>query len=202
MKILLTGFEKFGKYSVNPTELLANDLNNVKLINTEVVGRVIKLNYMEIREQIRELIDEHNPDVLLMSGQAGRSVISLEKVAINWVDSGNTPYNCGSIVNAQELNSGGDKAFFSSLPLHPLKEYLHKKGIPAEISYSAGSYGCNQIFYEAMSYLNHLGSKIPAGFVHVPLLPVQSLNGKSPTMDYSLIKKGFDEIIQFLSNHH
>ena len=47
-------------------------------------------------------------------------------------------------------------------------ERLRAAGEPVEISYTAGTYVCNHVFYEGQRISRELGLSIPAGFVHVP----------------------------------
>ena len=47
-------------------------------------------------------------------------------------------------------------------------ERLRVAGEPVEISYTAGTYVCNHVFYEGQRISRELGLSIPAGFVHVP----------------------------------
>ena len=47
-------------------------------------------------------------------------------------------------------------------------ERLRAAGEPVEISYTAGTYVCNHVFYEGHRISRELGLSIPAGFVHVP----------------------------------
>jgi pyroglutamyl-peptidase len=107
MKLLLTGFEKFFDFDVNPTELLAKYFNGKKIANVEIIGKVIPLRFNEIEGTIIKLIEDHNPDIIIMMGQANRSMISLEKIAINYVDSNSQPYNCGTVVFPQKIKDEG-----------------------------------------------------------------------------------------------
>ena len=86
MTILVTGFEAFGGYKVNPTEQLAHVYHGKHIENERVEGRIIKLEYNTIRAQIRALIDKLDPSYIFLLGQAPRPAISLEKIAINLVN--------------------------------------------------------------------------------------------------------------------
>jgi len=197
--LLYTGFEKFLKHKYNPSEMLAQRLNDQEIGNLRIVGEVIPLRYYDIPSTIRQLIDKHNPDALIMSGLAGRNCLSIEKLAINYANSRGSPYNCGSKPAGEILQEDGAAAYFSKLPIADLIKQLRKKGIPVEESLSAGSYGCNQIFYEAMYYLDLNGYDIPAGFIHVPHIPAQATKGSTPSLPFELQLKGMTAIIEYLS---
>ena len=53
----------------------------------------------------------------------------------------------------ERLKAEGPAAYFTELPIRTMLEALKEAKIPAEISNSAGTYGCNQIFYHLMDYL-------------------------------------------------
>lgn len=200
MKILLTGFEPFLDYGINPTEKLVQKLNGWTTEKFSVIGRVIPLRFKEIGLIIRQLLDEIEPDIVILSGQAARAGLSLERIAINWADSRGNPYNCGTVVAGQKLQEAGADGYFSTLPINELLEHLRDVNIPTHISNSAGTYGCNQIFYETMFALRN--TKIPAGFVHVPLLPSQHTEARLPTLDFATLEQGFREIIQFVAQKY
>ncbi len=198
--ILLTGYEKFLNYNVNPTERLALDFDNRVINDYQIHGRVFKLHYYKIREQIVSYIKEIDPEIILLTGQAPRAGISIEKIAINYVHTQNIAYNCGTSITDSKLNNNGPDAYFSTLPIFELIDILRKNNIPSYQSLSAGSYGCNQLFYETMHYLNTKKTNVRyAGFIHYPMLPEQAVNGKMATMDYQLMFKSMNLIIDYLS---
>ena len=108
------------------------------------------------------------PDALISLGVAvGRDVVSLEQVAIN-LDSAGIEDNDGDQRCDESIAPGGQEAYFSSLPVRASFERLRAAGEPVEISYTAGTYVCNHVFYEGQRISRELGLSIPAGFVHVP----------------------------------
>ncbi len=88
---------------------------------------------------------------------------------------------------------------YSTLSNEQIVNALRKNGIPSYVSLSAGSYGCNQIFYHCMNYLKKNGIDIPAGFIHVPLLPEQSTDGRFGTMSLEMQKQAFEIILKEVS---
>ena len=83
---------------------------------------------------------------------------------------------------------------FSTLPVKAMVENMRAHGIPAHISYTAGTYVCNCIMYNAL-YLaakKYLG--VRAGFIHVPFengQVVDKANG-TPFMSLEMIAKGLE----------
>ncbi|MFX0049662.1 MAG: pyroglutamyl-peptidase I [Candidatus Hermodarchaeota archaeon] len=201
MKLLLTGFEPFGGYQINPSDVISQQLDKKTINNVKIVGKTIPLRYKEISPIITELIEETNPEIIINMGQAPRSSIAFERVAVNLADVSKGAYNCGSIPDEEPLIEGGPVAYFSTLPLKKLVKYLRAKKIPCYVSNSAGTFGCNQIMYYTLNYLDikSLNDSIIAGFIHLPLLPEQTLNTpQSSSMSLNLMKKAIELVIEFL----
>jgi pyroglutamyl-peptidase len=166
-KILLTGFEPFGKASSNPSGEI------VKQISGEhIVTAILPVAYAQSAEQLLALIAEHNPDVVICLGQAeGRTQITPEKVAIN-LDDARIADNEGVLRNDLKILEAGPDAYFSTLPIKEMVEAARARGIPAAVSLSAGAFLCNHVFYVAQN--KFVGTHVRSGFIHVPLMESQA----------------------------
>jgi pyroglutamyl-peptidase len=166
-KVLLTGFEPFGKASSNPSGEI------VKQISGEnIVTAILPVAYAQSAERLLALIAEHNPDVVISLGQAeGRTQITPEKVAIN-LDDARLADNEGVMRNDVKILQDGPDAYFSTLPLKEIVEAIKTAGVPAAVSLSAGAFLCNHIFYIAQN--KFVGTSVRSGFVHVPLMDSQA----------------------------
>lgn len=171
--LLLTYFGPFPGVPVNPTVALAEGA--VRALNTarpdlRVVARELPVSYDGSSAALRAALQDVQPDALISLGVAvGRDVVSLEQVAIN-LDSAGIEDNDGDRRCDEPIAPGGQEAYFSSLPVRASFERLHAAGEPVEISYTAGTYVCNHVFYEGQRISRELGLSIPAGFVHVPAI--------------------------------
>jgi pyroglutamyl-peptidase len=167
IKVLLTGFEPFGKASSNPSGEI------VKQISGEnIVTAILPVAYAQSAERLLALIAEHNPDVVISLGQAeGRTQITPEKVAIN-LDDARLADNEGVMRNDVKILQDGPDAYFSTLPLKEIVEAIKTAGVPAAVSLSAGAFLCNHIFYIAQN--KFAGTSVRSGFVHVPLMDSQA----------------------------
>lgn len=171
--LLLTYFGPFPGVPVNPTVALAEGA--VRALNTarpdlRVVARELPVSYDGSSAALRAALQEVQPDALISLGVAvGRDVVSLEQVAIN-LDSAGIEDNDGDRRCDEPIAPGGQEAYFSSLPVRASFERLRAAGEPVEISYTAGTYVCNHVFYEGQRISRDLGLSIPAGFVHVPAI--------------------------------
>ena len=169
--LLLTYFGPFPGVPVNPTVALAE--GSVRALNTarpdlRVVACELPVSYNGSSTALRTALQDVQPDALISLGVAvGRDVVSLEQVAIN-LDSAGIEDNDGDQRYDEPIAPGGQEAYFSSLPVRASFERLRAAGEPVEISYTAGTYVCNHVFYEGQRISRELGLSIPAGFVHVP----------------------------------
>ena len=169
--LLLTYFGPFPGVPVNPTVALAE--GSVRALNTarpdlRVVACELPVSYNGSSTALRTALQDVQPDALISLGVAvGRDVVSLEQVAIN-LDSAGIEDNDGDQRCDEPIAPGGQEAYFSSLPVRASFERLRAVGEPVEISYTAGTYVGNHVFYEGQRISRELGLSIPAGFVHVP----------------------------------
>jgi pyroglutamyl-peptidase len=196
--ILLTGFEPFGGSDVNPSITACRRLEGKTYNGFRVVVEEIPLRFHEIKGNIERYIEKHGPVAVVCTGQSGGPSIALERVAIN-IASAKNPYNCGHKPVDEALNDEGPAAYFSRLPLRDLEEALKGAKIPVVVSNSAGTYGCNQIFYYLMDYLATEGIDIPAGFIHVPSLPEQVVDKRQPSMTVELIAEALEVVLETIS---
>lgn len=174
--IVLTGFEPFADFGINPSWEAAKAFDDQEIDSFIIKSFQIPLAYSEIKSRITEIIDTWKPAAVISLGQSGRPAISLEQVAVNLADltESSILYNCGTRPRDQTLETGAPKAYFTTLPIRRILNELQQSDIPAEISYTAGTFGCNQLFYHTMHKIAKDRLNIPAGFVHVPCLPSQA----------------------------
>ena len=177
MKILLTGFEPFGGESINPAK------EAVKLVKDEIKGAQIVKCYVPVVfgkaiETVHEAMKKENPDAVLLIGQAGgRYEITPERVAIN-CDDGRIPDNEGNQPVDQPVKADGPAAYFSTLPIKKMVEYMKAANVPAAVSNTAGTYVCNHLMYGVLYYLDKEFPDTIGGFMHVPFLHEQVMNKK------------------------
>ncbi len=196
--ILLTGFEPFGGSEVNPSILACRKLEGKTFNGFRVEVGETPLRFNEIEQRLVDLMEAHSPSAVVCTGQSSRACISLERVAINLADASRIPYNCGAKPRDQRIVEDGPAAYFTRLPVRVLLEKLMKAKIPAEISNTAGTFGCNQIFYLLMRYIETDQLEIPAGFIHVPSLPEQIVEKKLPSMSLDTTVRALEVVVETL----
>ena len=166
-KVLLTGFEPFGKASLNPSGEIVKQISG-----DNIVTAILPVAYAQSAERLLGLIEQHKPDVVISLGQAeGRTQITPERIAIN-LDDARHADNEGVTRSDVPILAGGPVAYESTLPIKAIVEAIKAEGIPSAISLSAGAFLCNHIFYIAQNKFE--GTSIRSGFVHVPLMDEQA----------------------------
>lgn len=140
---------------------------------------------------LRAHVEAERPDVLICVGQAGRRErVSVERIALN-LDDAAVPDNAGGRPVDAAIEPEGPLARRASLPTRALFEALGEAGIPAELSYSAGTYVCNHLFFRALGVAEAEG--FWAGFVHVPRSTEQCA-GVGPSLPEATIVRALEVV--------
>ena len=193
--ILLTGFEPFGGSHINPSIEACKPLHGREYNGFKVKVVEIPLRFHEVRTSLVKAIEETKPSAVISTGQSGSSMIRLERVAINVADA-RIAYNCGKQPVDETIVEDGPVAYFSSLPLRKMLAAIEEAKIPVSISNSAGTFGCNHIFYDLMHHIEEKELGIPGGFIHVPSLPEQAMKKQGPSMSLDLITKALETAVK------
>ncbi len=172
MNIIVTGFEPFLNNDINPTlevlELLPKSIKGNDIITVK-----LPVLYDQCFEVLKPYIEKYKPGIIINLGlAANRKNICLERVALN-VSNSNHEDNAGIMRIDETIVINAKNAYFSKLPLRKIYNTLNKKGIPVEISNTAGLYICNNLMYHVLHYININNLDTKAGFIHVPLMEEQ-----------------------------
>jgi pyroglutamyl-peptidase len=171
-KVLLTGFEPFGGASFNPSGAVVQEIGRHGIDGVEIITAVLPVEFKRSAEILIDLIKTHQPSVVISLGQAeGRDFIGPEQVAINLADA-RIADNAGVKLENQKVDPNEADGYFSTLPIRAIVDAISALGINAKVSYSAGAFICNEIFFTAQSFLQ--ASTVISGFIHLPLAPNQS----------------------------
>lgn len=205
--MLLTGFEPFGGEKINPSQEIIRrieKLSKKSLTNIKLHTMILPVSYKRSIEILDNFYEKNNVDLAIHIGQAGgRSVVELERLAVNLKNSTH-PDNDGIVENDSKIIQDGLDAYLTKIDVIKIAEILNlKKKLPVGISYDAGKFICNEVFY--FSLHNSITTKNPkhALFIHVPFLPVQVAekfpkNKNLPSMDLNTQVKIIFEIMKVL----
>jgi len=198
--ILLTGYEPFLDFKRNPSLEACKLLEGMEYNGYEVAVEELPMRYKEIPDIIRRLVDKHKPAAVIATGVSSKAPdICVERVAINMGSADGGP-NFGFDSLDQVLNPDGPAAYWSSLPVRDIVEAIKSKSIPARISNSAGTQGCNLVFYHLMDYIAEKLMRIPAGFIHIPRLPENAVGINNPSMSLLTSARALEEAVCFVAN--
>ncbi len=204
MKVLLTGFEPFGGESSNPSaEAVLSLCNQNAPAGISWQALVLPVEFKRSGELLHSAICQFKPDLVLCVGQAGgRTALSLEQVAINLLEA-RIADNSGWQPRGEAVVSGGPAAYFSTLPLKAIRAQLQQQGIPAQISYTAGTYVCNALMYQLL----HTLAGIPeyaarGGFIHIPFSPEQAAaKPDTASMSIATVVAGLRQLVLCCQQH-
>ena len=169
-KLLITGFDPFGGASINPA------WEAVKLLPEEIADfEVHKLEIPTVfglaAKKVLEKAAEFAPNVILCVGQAGgRAAVTPERIAVNIRDA-KIPDNAGNQPVGEFVVSGGDAAYFTTVPVMEMAAAIRDAGFPGVVSNSAGAFVCNDTLYLLLHH--YAGTDVQVGFIHVPWLRSQ-----------------------------
>ena len=178
MRILVTAFEPFGGDSVNASMAALEALPDTVAVNGQTV-QVEKAGIPVVFGQCGQVLDtvleKTCPDGVICLGMAaGRGQITPEMFAVN-ARYAHAADNAGQMYSMLAYcDPVGPAAYRSSLPAEAMVRRMTEAGIPAGLSFTAGTYVCNDLFYHLMG-----SAAVPAGFIHVPQAAEEAPEGRA-----------------------
>lgn len=174
-RLLVTGFEPFGGQAVNPAWEAVSRLPDA-VGDWRIERLQVPTAFGEAGRAVLQKADRVGPDAILCVGQAGgRDAVTPEMAALN-LRHASIADNAGAMPKDEPVCIGGPTAYFSTLPAQAMAEAVADAGIKARVSYSAGVFVCNDLFYSLLHQL--AGTPVRVGFIHVPYLPEQAKGGE------------------------
>lgn len=192
-RVLLTGYEPFGEFDRNPSGRLADELDGTDVAGAPIVGRTLPVAFDRAFPLLRDLVDEHDPDVVLATGlAAGRPALSLERIGINLRDTVGIPDNDDREVVDEPIVPDAPDAHFADLPLRSMREAIREAGVPAALSNSAGTHLCNDVLYAVRHHAEATDRAYRSGFVHLPQSHEMAADrdDTGPSMSFEAMSRG------------
>ena len=152
--LLITGFEPFGGETINPA------WEAVKALPEQIGGWQLR------KLQIPTVFGLAAARTLACAAE-GRPDADLRHARI--------ADNLGNQPQDEPVVPGGPTAYFATVPVRAMTAAIEAQGIPAAVSYTAGTYVCNDLLYTLLHH--YAGTPVRAGFIHVPFLPEQAPQG-------------------------
>ena len=158
-RIIVAGFEPFGGRTRNRSLEIVRRLEG----HPGIATAVLPVDFSRLEAAITGFA-ERRPCALLMIGESSRSGVDVEQVGLNLIDT-DRPDNAGHTLQSQPIHPGAPLALQANWDAHALAGRLKAAGLPAAVSFHAGTYACNAGLYLA---LRHFPPEVPVGFMHVP----------------------------------
>jgi pyroglutamyl-peptidase len=169
--VLLTAFEPYDRWKTNASWLALVQLTHDLPPEPAVTTRLYPVDFAEVKRRLSEDLTA-NYDYAIHLGQApGSSHVRLEAIGINVGGSSSHP-----LEQHQPLTDDGPVAYRSPLPLGDWAVKLRRAGVPAQVSYHAGTYLCNATLYLTSYLAERFSLKTQVAFVHLPLDISQIVN--------------------------
>ena len=164
--LLITGFMPFGGEDRNPSWEAVNALPDRigawklhKLLLPVEYGRAAALAF-------EKALACHADAVICVGLAAGRTAVTPEVIGVNVRDA-SMPDNAGYRAEGEPISADGPAAYFSTLPVRAMTKAVADAGISASLSYTAGTYVCNDLLYTLLDRFS--GTRTRVAFVHIPL---------------------------------
>lgn len=188
MKIIVTGFQPFGNAVVNPSMQALEMLQN-RIAGADIIRLTLPVAYGRAAAILESAVAAEMPEAVLSLGlAAGRSGITVERTAVN-VNDAASPDNDGITLTDAPIIAGAPAAYFTTLPRAGIVAAIRGESLPASTSDSAGTYVCNDLMYRMLHYTASYKLPVKSGFIHVPLTPEMTPDGKFPSMPLENIAK-------------
>ena len=195
-RILITAFEPYDVWQENSSWLALVEFTKQLPDSAQIVTRRYPVNLPAVRERLaRDLGD--NFDYALHLGQApGTSAIRLEAIGVNIGGSSRDASD-----EYRSLVADGPVAYRSALPLSTWAKMLRSAGIPAVVSYHAGTYLCNATLYLSHHLAAQQKLRTQAAFIHLPLATSQVLADmkENPALATTMVATGLRQIVEDLT---
>lgn len=166
--LLITGFDPFAHYIINPSWKAVKALPDI--VGDYQLHKLMLPNIFDLEAKfLLEEAGRVKPDVILMTGMnSGTTKIDINLAALNIKDAliednmGRKPWN-------EPILPDAPAAYFATIPVHEIVRSLRAQKLPVQLEFASGGYVCNEIFYRAAHA--YAGTTTKVGFVHVPLMP-------------------------------
>ena len=169
---LVTGFEPFiSKNGIeledNPTAHMAEQIANQHALTD---AYTLPVSFERTRAIFNELLERRQPRYWLGLGFAPhRTDVDIETIALN-LEHCLRPDNDGDTPLMRTAIAGAPLAYRSSLFPELFQRSFSEFGIDAKLSTHAGTFLCNQTFFNGCHATENAKYLIGAGFIHIPPL--------------------------------
>lgn len=166
--IILTGFEPFGQYPVNPVEKSTKAFDKKIIGGHTVMGIVLRCTYRGAFEELKRVIEATNPVAVVSTGLASRvRGIRFETTGRNLMH-GKYPDADKFEPKGQRILENERDSFLAHSDSDRLAQIVNGHGIPTEVSDDAETFVCNALLYLTSHYIEQRRLRMRNVFLHTP----------------------------------
>ncbi len=193
--IIVASYGAWARAETNPAALTMKGVARCDWQEHKLIALEFPVLTEGLFQTIETAMSEHQPDIWLGIGLApGSMVLRAEIIATNWRDF-DVPDNAGSRLTCEPIIKNGPAAYNATIPCQRIVSAMQKSGIPAAVSYSAGTHLCNQMLYTTNYLSAQNGGEMKCGFLHVPFTPEHIVeyfpaHEPQPSMTLEMMVKG------------
>ncbi|MFW6170075.1 MAG: pyroglutamyl-peptidase I [Planctomycetota bacterium] len=169
-RVLITAFEPYAPWEENASWRALVELTRNLPQRPRVTTRLYPVDFEMVRKRLTEDLCGDFDTVLHLGQAPGSSSIQLEAIGLNAKATAVTDTR-----QPQPLIPGGPVAYQSVLPLGHWAGLLRDGGIPARVSYHAGTFLCNATLFLTHHLCRRNGWRTGATLIHLPLAGEQVL---------------------------
>jgi pyroglutamyl-peptidase len=170
---LLTGFEPFAGLPSNPAAMVLPLLRGERFGGLRLVAEEMPVSLSRAPARMAALLEAHRPVFVLALGlAAGAATVRAETIAVNAAHLA-VPDNDGSAPLGGMPLAAGPAARMATWNAAAVVEAVEAEGVPARLSFHAGTHLCNALLYSTLAALENSAQPVPCGFLHLPYLPEQ-----------------------------
>lgn len=190
--IVVTGYGPWAKTAVNPAAQVVESISETRWKGYRLIPMVVPVQSEGLYRLVETTLQAHRPAIWISFGVApGATAIRAEVAGLNR-RAFDVPDNDGLTLDGVPIVEKGEAAYLSTFPAEDIVLHLRAAGIPAEVSYAAGTHLCNQMLYTSLNLIARQGLATICGFVHVPYTPefvaqMDSSGELPPSMSLSLM---------------
>jgi pyroglutamyl-peptidase len=170
--------------------LALDELSRDMPSSPQITTHLLPVDFNVVKNRLAEVLTADFDYALHMGQAPGSAQVQLEAIGLNVACDEDGHMD-------RRLCDDGPIAYRSSLPLCDWAGRIRAAGIPAEVSFHAGTYLCNAALYLTHYYSERMRLKTQAVFVHLPLDPTQVVAEKEvlPSLSAALTAKAIRTLL-------
>lgn len=171
---LVTGSQAFAGLPSNPAEAVLSEIDGRSFDGIRVVALATPVSRAALPTLLPSLIERYRPRFVVGLGLAlSAPTVRVETIGVNACHFG-VPDNEGlRPLGGAAIDPDGPAARRATWDAAAIVEAILDEGVPARLSFQAGTHLCNLTLYSYLGALAAAGLESPCGFLHLPYLPEQ-----------------------------